>query len=663
MLGPSKDLNPQTGTSLRYRAEIDGLRAIAVLPVILFHAGFEVFGGGFVGVDVFFVISGYLITRIIVDELARDRFSLLGFYARRARRILPALFVVLIVCIPFAWLWMLPDDLKQFALGLVAVVTFWSNILFWLESGYFASANELNPLFHTWSLAVEEQYYIVFPLLLMALWRFGTHRMLANLAIIFFLSLGVAQWAVHTHPTAAFYLLPTRGWELLAGVFTAFFLRYQSAERTASIAVQVASAIGIGLIGYAVFVFDEQTPFPSVYTVVPVLGTCLIILFAVKGTFVHKVLGSRMLVGLGLVSYSAYLWHQPLFAFTRYRSISAPSEATMLALCAITFILAYFSWRFVETPFRSRTRFDLKKTAVVTGVLLSGFLTTGFLTQAGSLKSLYEIENPRYNLDFGGSASVGSECAGFEVVEGKALCSLHGTGDDLYVLWGDSHAAVLGRQIPTDMLANENVRIMVITHSGCPPLIGVVRADGIGNAENCSSFGTMFRYAKFIADHSPRKVILGARWSMYINGLHGQGNLQEMTHFVNTETAIGNNSEASRRAFEMGLVDTVSFLNELDVAVIGQAPDLQHHTIRERRLYQTVNRLPIDAWHAAESEVFSRNLPAGERYFSLRDALCDASECLLYDDGRPLYKDDNHLDGWGLVLAWRYLQAEILAPE
>ena len=156
---------------MKYRAEIDGLRALAVLPVILFHAGFELFGGGFVGVDVFFVISGYLITSIIISEMGRDNFSLINFYERRARRILPALFFVMLVSIPFAWFWLTPGDLKDFGQSLIAVATFSSNILFWIESGYFATASELKPLLHTWSLAVEEQYYILFPLFLMIFWN------------------------------------------------------------------------------------------------------------------------------------------------------------------------------------------------------------------------------------------------------------------------------------------------------------------------------------------------------------------------------------------------------------------------------------------------------------------------------------------------------------
>ncbi len=207
---------------MKYRAEIDGLRALAVLPVILFHAGFEWFSGGFIGVDVFFVISGYLITSMIIAEMNEGNFSIVNFYERRARRILPALFFVMFLCLPFAWLWLTPNYLKDFGQSLVAVSTFSSNILFWLEDGYFDPVSELKPLLHTWSLAIEEQYYILFPIFLILTWRFGIKWILILLSLIFLVSLSITQWGSDNAPSAAFYLLPTRGWELLLGVFSAF---------------------------------------------------------------------------------------------------------------------------------------------------------------------------------------------------------------------------------------------------------------------------------------------------------------------------------------------------------------------------------------------------------------------------------------------------------
>ena len=209
---------------MNYRREIDGLRALAVLPVILSHAGFGLFSGGFIGVDVFFVISGYLITTIILSELDQEEFSIVNFYERRARRILPALFLVMLVCIPAAWFWLLPSDLKDFSESLVAVSVFASNILFCRQTGYFDTAAELRPLLHTWSLAVEEQYYVVFPLFLTFFWKLGRRWLAVTLGLVLVASLAFAQWAVYAKPITAFFLLPTRGWELLVGAFAGFYL-------------------------------------------------------------------------------------------------------------------------------------------------------------------------------------------------------------------------------------------------------------------------------------------------------------------------------------------------------------------------------------------------------------------------------------------------------
>lgn len=209
---------------MKYRREIDGLRALAVVPVILFHAGFQFFSGGFIGVDIFFVISGYLITTIIIAELDTKSFSIIKFYERRARRILPALFLVLFTCIPFAWLWLFPPDMKKFSQSLIAVSTFSSNIFFGFTGGYFDPAAELNPLLHTWSLAVEEQFYVFFPVFLLLTWGLGKRNILILLSLVFVVSLVLAQIYVFKQPVAAFYLLPSRGWELLVGAFVAFYL-------------------------------------------------------------------------------------------------------------------------------------------------------------------------------------------------------------------------------------------------------------------------------------------------------------------------------------------------------------------------------------------------------------------------------------------------------
>ena len=463
---PATDIRQDT---MDYRREIDGLRALAVLPVILFHAGFEVFSGGFVGVDVFFVISGYLITTIILSELEQGKFSIVNFYERRARRILPALFLVMLVCIPFAWFWLLPSDMKDFSQSLVAVSFFASNILFWRESGYFDAAAELKPLLHTWSLAVEEQYYVLFPLFLMLFWRLGKRWILVMLGLVFVASLAVAQWGAYAKPAAAFYLLPTRGWELLIGAFAAFYLSKADRKEFGKAASELGGWLGVALILYAVFAYSKATPFPGLYALVPTLGTVLVILFATQQTTVGKFVGNKAFVGIGLISYSAYLWHQPLFAFARQRSLTEPSHTVFLLLSVMALVLAYFSWRFVEAPFRKRDHFDRKKifSFAFFGSFLffllgvAGHITDGkFFTRSTS--SILDQLDLRVRVNHGLSI----DCEGDYNTSLNCLTS----PEPEVLLWGDSYAMHLAQGL---VASNPEIRLVQKTVSVCGPFLDI----------------------------------------------------------------------------------------------------------------------------------------------------------------------------------------------
>jgi peptidoglycan/LPS O-acetylase OafA/YrhL len=395
-----------------YRKEIDGLRAIAVMPVLFFHAGFKVFEGGFVGVDIFFVISGYLISKIILFDLQNNRFSFARFYERRARRIFPALYLVMFLCLPFSWLWMLPNQLKDFSESLVAVSAFLSNILFWRESDYFAMAAELKPLLHTWSLAVEEQYYVLFPIFLLFFWNFRRQWIFWSLFLIGLASLLIAQWGAYIRPAATFYLLPTRIWELALGALISFYF-YQSKSSRVEMVESIPkisnglSILGVLLIFYSVAAFDKKTPFPGFYALIPTVGAGLIIVFSTPKTLVGRFLGSKPLVGLGLISYSLYLWHQPLFAFARQRSLTEPGAALLIGLIFIAILGAYLSWRFVERPFRNKNKvslngiliFSIAGFAVYTTIGIAGIVTDGFIHRFHKdLHPLLTIDNnPRYS--------------------------------------------------------------------------------------------------------------------------------------------------------------------------------------------------------------------------------------------------------------------------
>jgi peptidoglycan/LPS O-acetylase OafA/YrhL len=335
---------------MKYRPEIDGLRALAVLPVILFHAGLSLFSGGFIGVDVFFVISGYLIASLILEELEQGQFSLRRFYMRRARRILPALMALILATIPFAYLWLLPWQYEDYAQSLLAVMGFVSNILFWRESGYFAADSLEKPLLHTWSLAVEEQFYLAIPILLVLLWRVRRHRLVAITMVAACFSLALCDYASRAMPAANFYLIPTRAWELLVGVLCAVWQRFNGRLENSA-----ASLLGLAMIAYAVFAFDDQMRLPSVYTLVPVLGAALVLLFAHGSARGAQILSWRPLVGLGLISYSVYLWHHPLIAFARIRGAAGMEAQTIGMLIGLSLALGALSWRFIEQPFRNRS--------------------------------------------------------------------------------------------------------------------------------------------------------------------------------------------------------------------------------------------------------------------------------------------------------------------
>ncbi len=372
---------------MKYRPEIDGLRAVAVLPVILFHAGFAPFSGGYVGVDVFFVISGYLITSILLKDLSTGTFTLTRFYERRARRILPALFLIFMVSTIAAWILLLPDEMKDFTGSLAAATTFWSNIYFWQGSGYFGGPAELKPLLHTWSLGVEEQYYILFPLFLMLAWGLGRKKIIIILASLFGLSLIGAHLGALNGSNGVFFLLPTRMWELLLGIFAAFYLARTDIKQLSKPVNEALGLAGLAMILAAVFLFDENTPTPGLPLLLPTLGALLIILCGQdKNTLIYKVLSFTPLVWIGLISYSAYLWHQPLLAFARHYTYEDTPPWLLGALCLATLPLSYLSWRFVEQPFRRKDGFSRRFifTASAIGIVFfsalgaAGYFSNGF---------------------------------------------------------------------------------------------------------------------------------------------------------------------------------------------------------------------------------------------------------------------------------------------
>jgi len=416
---------------MNYRPEIDGLRAIAVVSVIFFHAGIGLFSGGFVGVDVFFVISGYLITKIILADLEQDKFRIVKFYERRARRILPALFFIVFSCLPFAYFTLSPNALVDFGRSLVAVPTFLSNVLFWSERGYFGATTELKPLIHTWSLAVEEQFYLVFPVILMLTWYHLRRWTGQFILLIIACSLYLSWFLTELHFETAFYLPFARAWELMVGAAAAFY-----GKRLANLGNQysgILSISGLLLIFYAVFNFDGTTSFPGYSAAIPVLGTFSLIIAGPSRNVINRVLASTWLVKIGLVSYSLYLWHQPIFVFFRHLNLS---DYIVVIGIPMSFILSSFSYRFIETPFRDKIKFSMKNifiysavaslVSIVFGMILifnDGFLNRYAEADQKILKQL--VNHGNYNQ------------TRFDQLEMKAF---NGTSKRRVLVVGDSYA-------------------------------------------------------------------------------------------------------------------------------------------------------------------------------------------------------------------------------
>lgn len=375
---------------MNYRPEIDGLRAIAVLSVILFHAGLRAVPGGYLGVDIFFVISGYLITSIIVTEMEAGEFSFAAFYERRARRILPAMMVVVLTCVPFVLFFMLPREIFEFSKSVLAVCAFVSNIFFWAQSGYFDAGAELKPLLHTWSLGVEEQFYFGFPILLTILLRLGRKGAAVVFGCIAIASIGYAQWGPQTKE-ATFFLIPSRIWELLAGAVMALSPIESLRARLPNRALELLGLFGVVLLGYGIFHYSEHR-YPGFRSLPPVLGASLVILFATQQTKVGRLLGSPIPVSIGLISYSAYLWHQPVFVFARLNGLGSGGVAVALALTAASVCLAGVTYIFIERPARDRktlTRRGIVTLSLIGTLCLFSFGLGGILTGGFEKQTLY----------------------------------------------------------------------------------------------------------------------------------------------------------------------------------------------------------------------------------------------------------------------------------
>lgn len=494
-----------------YRQEIDGLRAFAVTSVILYHAGLAQLPGGFIGVDVFFVISGYLITSLIVKGLNEGSFSLVDFYKRRARRILPALFLVLACTVPFAWMWMLPEDFRNYAQSMTASVFSYSNIHFWLEKDYFAQDANLVPLLHTWSLAVEEQYYLIFPLMMMLAWpRLSKRSVLGVLAVIAAASLAISLWWAVSHPTAGFFLLPSRAWELMAGALASFVpaSRYQARNNVLSLGAAMVLITSF-------FVLDDAGGWSPLGAVLPVIAAAVILVFGGRGTLLARILSVRPLSLIGKISYSAYLWHQPVMVFARIRSPEEPALSTMLALGLLSFVLAYFSWRYVEEPLRrSHGPRIVAWRPLVTGLGLSLMLLAS-LGIAGQVTHGLPSRLPEAVTEMENQSAWSRNCM-FTQEGGMpsfpiTRCLFNEENPTRYAIWGDSVASSISPTLAA-ALDQKGIALQQLTHGYCAPLLDVYRDEE--GATSCDAFND--QAMQQLLTSGIKTVFLAAAWQEFL---------------------------------------------------------------------------------------------------------------------------------------------------
>lgn len=605
-----------------YRPDIDGLRALAVVPVVLYHLGFGLFPGGYVGVDVFFVISGYLITGIIQREIDAGQFSIITFYERRARRILPALFATLAVTSIVSTFILMPDELRDLGYSLIGVVTFCSNILFWKQTDYFAGPVEFKPLIHTWSLAVEEQFYIIFPIFLMLIARFYGRRYVRSTLILAIISFALSVIALDYDPTGNYYLLPTRAWELMIGSLLAY---RRATPMTTPYIRECGAAVGFALIIGSALLLTEQSPFPGYNALWPCIGAALIIATGEGSqapTFVARLLGSLPFRGVGLISYSLYLVHWPLFVLVKYQLLRDPTVMEQVLMAIAAFALAYLSWRFVEQPFRNRQAVSQK--AIFATALFLGLVTSG----AGAAAYKFDGFPDRFGLPRVEKASEQANAPGaptcflkgdWQVWSGAECLLAKGKGGNI-LFWGDSHvnhyrAVILRADPPLD------VNILMYASAGCLPIFDYGRSD----RPYCRSNNDHVR--DIIRDYHIDTVILSGYWwrSLRSNDL----TVADVAKTVDKLKALG-----------------------VQVKIVGDNPDFPFanpqflaYRLGQNGAAETAYYMPVRNDFSINPQL-SKLVPA-EDFFDPMTVLCKEKECLAYDHGQIVMVDNSHLSGYG----------------
>jgi peptidoglycan/LPS O-acetylase OafA/YrhL len=620
----TEHLTPEATTAhgQGYRPDIDGLRAVAVLMVLAFHLGVTHLRGGFVGVDVFFVISGYLISATILNDLERSRFSIARFYERRIRRIFPALFFMLIVTSIFACIYLLPTELEHFAASLVAATGSASNIYFWNQSGYFDAPATTKALLHTWSLAVEEQFYIVFPVLLVVIRRLLKERLRLSIVVLAVVSFVISAFGAYKFPSATFYMPYTRAWELLLGTILALKLL---PRLRGTVARNIASISGLCLILFAGLKYSSTTHFPGIAALAPCLGAVLIIAAGESGSsVVGQALSLRPMVFVGLISYSLYLWHWPIIVFQRVGSVlmkGASDSMLKVVTLGASLVIATLSWKFVELPFRhgklklaGPMLFKLAAVAAVVplslGAAMLAFHGLPSRFPSESVRVASYLDYRADNAYRSGTCFISSSYH-FDNFD-RADCLRQDSTKPNDLLIGDSHAAMLWYGLSTTFT---DVNLMQATSSGCKPTLKPSRAD----TARCRNLMN-YVFKEYLPTHHVDTLLIAGRWT--------DKDLPRLTRTI---------AWAKNRGLKVvvfgPIVQYDAALPRLLATSIKQnnpaLPNL-HHVKSYERLDGKMEAMARDRWKVP--------------YISFFKLLCSSGSCIEYaGNGVPLQADYDHL--------------------
>ncbi len=623
-----------------YRPEIDGLRTLAVLPVLLFHAGLG-FPGGFMGVDIFFVISGYLISSIILRDLSQDSFRFRDFWERRIRRILPAAAAMTIVTLIVGGIILLPESFENLGQSALAQILMVANFYFWQQDGYFAAPSDYEPLLHTWSLAVEEQFYLILPFLLVFLYARGHRWMKGVIFILFLASLIWSFFGPYLYPMATFYLLPARAWELLLGVIIAL---YPIQIPGGKFGATTASLAGLIMMIYPMLTYTPDIPFPGVSAVPPCLGAALFILGTRDHqTFSKQLFSIRPFVFIGKISYSLYLWHWPILVYGRHLSVHETPLATRLILLGASFVVAILSWRFIETPFRRPGKLlpDQRRT-------FRFFAVTTLLVGAGATIA-YRTEGlpSRFTPEHLALAAVADE--DFDAPDNKNLREdgkLPRLQNDFSVtptilVWGDSHAKA-ALPVFRDLCEEQETDLYYACKGGIPPILGIARAP---LKKEMAQYNNAVLEA--LKTTGVKTVILIARWSIYPE--------KSPSFFMPDITYRKPDGSPPEEVFKNQLTKTVRLLREMDLKVwiVKEVPwqlrSVPENLVNAARFGRSFSALGVTVTQHRKRQKFVNGVlnslvSENVRLIDPLPVLSDGEHhTLVMKDGLPLYTDADHL--------------------